>query len=262
MSVTNNLKSWWNVIWHHYIHGTLPAAPQPGGNPVIVAPIAPKQTPPAPELPNIAPQHVDQANSNLDLAHGIPSATLPTSETVPTIAPNVAPAPAPSPVVSSALPNSTPAASTAAPDGGAPHPGHVFAKNGDVVYPGVTLIDEDEGLVQFDPALLPNCAGHVFCCYPLEPALDPTSKAHASVIWNSSSARMADEHPPFLYLRVNKMVAQDEHNALALYAPATGEDQWLPIGAWSIGAEYDTWPAVIEHLRTWQHNGSAGFVPR
>lgn len=244
-SVTNNLKAWWNVIWHHFVHGTLPAAPQPGGNPVIVAPIAPKQTPPAPELPNIAPQHVDQANSNLDLAHGIPSATLPMSETVSTIAPNAAPAPAPSPVLSSAPPNSTPAASTA-PDGGAPHPGNVFAKKGDVVFPGVTFVDDENGLVEFDTSLMPASAGH-FCCYPLEAVLDPTSKAHATVIWNTSSARMADEHPDFLYVRVCPMKANDPHASLALFTPDA--DAPSVEGARSIGAELDTWPKVIEHVQ-------------
>jgi hypothetical protein len=194
MSVTNNLKAWWNVIWHHFVHGTLPAAPQPGGNPVIVAPIAPKQTPPAPELPNIAPQHVDQANSNLDLAHGIPSATLPTQETVPAIPPNNAPPPASSPVVSSAPPNSTPAASKLPRMAERPIRGNADVR--EAGRRGVPWRDvrrrPRRAWWNSTPSIAAELAGVTSAATRSKRALDPTSKAHASVIWNTSSARMAD----------------------------------------------------------------------
>jgi hypothetical protein len=114
---------------------------------------------------------------------------------------------------------------------------------------GVTLVDRDNGLVSFDASVVPNpeCAGQTFSVAPTMLSLDPNSQGYASVSINTTNAAGADRGLG-MWTRVREMVAQSGGAGLAKYIAGPN---WLPVGAWSIGNEYDTWAKVFAHMPSW-----------
>lgn len=115
-----------------------------------------------------------------------------------------------------------------------------FAKQGDVIYPGVTLVDADNGLVHID-ALDAKAPGQAFGAIPTKLRLDPGSKAVAGIEWNCAAAQRGDEGV-WMYNRFMEMAKQDSSSR-----PYVADGKWLP-NAWSVGAEFTDWPGVIDHL--------------
>jgi hypothetical protein len=125
--------------------------------------------------------------------------------------------------------------------------GPQYAKNGDTLYPGVTLVDADNGLVHIAAADA-KAPGQQFCASPAAAKLDPAGKGHATIDYNTAFAAGADRGLG-MWTRVLPVKAQD--SAARPWTPDMKAD-WLP-GAWSIGNEFADWPAVIDHvLNHWQ----------
>lgn len=122
-----------------------------------------------------------------------------------------------------------------------------YAKNGDEVYPGVTVVDVDNGLVHV-AAFDAKAPGQRICAFPLIASLEPNSKGAATVDINTADAAGADRGLG-MWARVMPVKAQD--SAARGYAIDPAAD-WLP-NAWTFGNEFVDWPAVIDHgLNHWQ----------
>lgn len=123
----------------------------------------------------------------------------------------------------------------------------VYPKQGDTLYPGVTLADAINGLVALDPAMYGDkVAGQLFCAAPTIASVAAKSKAAATIEWNCASAKMGDQGEIF-YVRVCNMVTQDSTSR-----PWIPTSNWIA-NAWSVGDEFREWPAALDHIKTsWQ----------
>jgi hypothetical protein len=117
-----------------------------------------------------------------------------------------------------------------------------YAKNGDSPWPGVTFVDVDNGLVHID-ALDVIAPGQTFCAFPAIASLDPTGQGHATVEWNTASAKLSDQGFG-LWSGVMPMIKQD--SAGRPWVP-NNRANWIR-NAWSEGAEFTDWQSVIDHL--------------
>jgi hypothetical protein len=120
--------------------------------------------------------------------------------------------------------------------------GPQYAQNGDTLYPGVTLVDAENGLVHIAAADA-KAPGKLFCVSPTSAKLDPKGRGHATIDYNCAFAAGSDRGFG-LWVEVLPVKAQD--NAARPWAPDMKAD-WLP-NAFSIGNEFDTWDAVINHI--------------
>jgi hypothetical protein len=120
--------------------------------------------------------------------------------------------------------------------------GPQYAQNGDTLYPGVTLVDAENGLVHIAAADA-KAPGQLFCASPASAKLDPKGKGHATIDYNSAFSAGADRGS-YTWDRVLPVKAQD--SAGRPWAPDLKAD-WLP-NAWSIGNERDTWDKVIDFV--------------
>jgi hypothetical protein len=117
-----------------------------------------------------------------------------------------------------------------------------YPKNGDVIYPGVTLVDVQNGLVHVDVADV-KAPGWRFSAFPVKDSLDPAGQGSATVDWNTGIERLVDLGDGLIWRGVEAMRRQDS----AASPWVLDEGKWLAKAS-PVGSEYQTWDAVIDYI--------------
>jgi hypothetical protein len=121
-----------------------------------------------------------------------------------------------------------------------------FPKNGDVIYPGVTVVDAENGLVHIDAADA-KAPGWRFSCWPTVDSLDPAGSGRATVELNTGPKRLADRG---FGIWQGVDAVKPQANTAAPWV--LDETKWLARAS-SVGSEFTTWPDVIAYVtNTWQ----------